>query len=488
MKKLLVTAGAICISTLIMQFAACKDVHIYAPAPSPSPSATPTATPTPIVKIRELPITLPLLDALFFVDRRFSERLKSDLKLNDEQIASIRQTVRAETSKMRASESEEGGGRTLAAGELASEKLSEIVGAEKAQQIATLALERWQAAGDGGGDDTASVPLATPTLPSTLDPRGPSPSPTASPSTTGVAGTALTPGIPYMAPADTRIVVNAPAYRMDVFRNGQLVKSYKVAIGYPEFPLPTGMRKANTIVFNPPWVPPDEPWVEGSNKVKIGQKIPAGDKLNPLGVIKIPIGLPSLIHGGKPPARIGTFASHGCVGMTNKQVKEFTKELADLAGMELSDEELARYEKTPTETKSVRLNTIVPVELRYETIAVEDGTLRIFRDVYDRETNVPENLEAVLGTYGVKLSDLTEEERTQVMSALKAMGSPQSSETTAKKRALGQETRRYKGKKEVAIQIAALAGKGYPAPVDLDPGVPPKTGPTPRTGATPKKR
>ena len=479
-----VTFGAMCVFALMMAFAACQDVALNAPSPSPSPSATPVPTPTATVRIRELPITLPLLDALFFVDRRFPERLKTDLQLNDEQIAQIRQTVRTETSSMQASESGDEGGRTRAAGEIASEKLSGIVGAEKAQQIAVLALERWRAAADGGGDEATAVPLATPTLPTTLDPRGSSsPSPTASPSSaTGAAGVPLTPSAPYMAPGDTRVIVNAPAYRMDVFRHGQLIKSFKVSIGYPEFPLPTGMRKASSIVFNPTWVPPDEPWVEGSNKVKVGEKIAAGDKLNPLGVIKIPIGMPSLIHGGKPPARIGTFASHGCVGMTNKQVQSFTQALADLAGLELSDEEIARYQKTPTETKSIRLNTVVPIELRYETIAVEDGKLRIFRDVYDRDTNVPENLEAVLGVYGVTLSDLTEQERTQVMSALQAMGSPQSSAATAKKSAQGQVTRQYKGKKEVAIEIGALAGKGYPAPVDLDTGTPPKP------AAAPKKR
>ena len=133
MKKLLVTTAAICMFTMIvLQFAACQDVSLNPPSSaSPTPSVTPTATPmpTPIVKIRELPITLPLLDALFFVDRRFSERLKAELQLNDEQIANIRQAVRAETSKMEASESADEGGRTLAAGELASEKLSAIVGA-----------------------------------------------------------------------------------------------------------------------------------------------------------------------------------------------------------------------------------------------------------------------------------------------------------------------------------------------------------------------
>src|SRR5437016_10014557 len=82
----------------------------------------------------------------------------------------------------------------------------------------------------------------------------------------------LLPG-PNAVPRDTRIVVNIPAFRMDVFRNGSLIKSYKVGIGYPQFPLPQGLRKAQMIIFNPTWTPPDSPWVD-SMKVTPGEVIP----------------------------------------------------------------------------------------------------------------------------------------------------------------------------------------------------------------------
>ena len=297
-------------------------------------------------------------------------------------------------------------------------------------------------------------------------------------------------------PTDTRVVVNAPAYRMDVFENGQLIKSYKVGIGYPEFPLPTGTRKASSIIFNPTWTPPDEPWVEASNKVKPGEKIAAGSKLNPLGPIKIPIGLPSLIHGGKSPAKLGGFASHGCVGLTTPQIQNFASVLARMTGAELTNEQIMAYAKTPTETKDVKLNRAVTVELRYETIVVEDGKLHIYRDVYDRDTNTEENLRKVLESYGVTLEQLSEQERAQVMSALKDMsrdaagnsdemkpgGNSNASAETAQGKASnknenkkadntsGKVTRAVKGKKEIVIEIAALKGKGYPMAVELDTG------------------
>jgi hypothetical protein len=294
--------------------------------------------------------------------------------------------------------------------------------------------------------------------------------------------------VPNAVPKDTRIVVNIPGYRMDVFANGSLVKTYKIGIGYPEFPLPQGLRKAQTIIFNPTWTPPDSPWVATMKDVTAGEKIEAGSKLNPLGPIKIPIGMPSLIHGGKSPAKLGGFASHGCVGLTNAQVKDFAKVLAHVAGTEISDQTLQSYLKDNTKTKVVKLKQMVPVELRYETIVVEDGKLHIHRDVYDQDTNTEENLRAVLEANGSDLEKLSAQERTEVMNALNAMsahpkkisapisndnsGNSNSDEgpTAKKKKKTEGAKKTSKNQKEVVIEISSLAGRGYPAPVDLDTG------------------
>src|SRR6266404_3021375 len=225
---------------------------------------------------------------------------------------------------------------------------------------------------------------------------------------------------PNAVPTDTRIVVNIPAFRMDVFTNGSLVKSYKIGIGYPQFPLPQGLRKAETIIFNPTWTPPDSPWVNTMN-VTPGEVIGAGSKQNPLGPIKIPIGSPSLIHGGKPLAKIGTFASHGCVGMTNAQVKDFARVLADAAHAELTEETMSAYLKTRTKTRTVKLGQLVPVELRYETIVFEDGKLHIYRDVYDQNTNTEDILRAVFVANGASFDSLREQEKVQVLEALNVM-------------------------------------------------------------------
>jgi hypothetical protein len=429
------------------------------PAPAPSPQTVKASA----TDESALPVTLPVLDA-FFADETFAAELKSKLQLTDEQIGNLRTMAREETSKLRETDSDDYSGTTAAARAHAAERIKGILGEEKAQQLAQLLRQRWSGASDDDGN-AANEQAAH-----------------------GAAGKF------NAVPTDTRIVVNAPAYRMDVFENGKLTKSYKVGIGYPEFPLPTGTRKASTIIFNPTWTPPDEPWVESANKVKPGEKIEAGSKLNPLGPVKIPIGLPSLIHGGKSPAKLGTFASHGCVGLTTPQVQDFARLLAGLSGTELTQEQINAYAKNPKETKDVKLSRPVTVELRYETIVVEDGRLHIYRDVYDRDTNTEENLRNVLAAYNVTLEQLSEQERADVMSALKDMsrdaagrsdemktggdsntstepakGKPSNKNKKADNES-GKVTRAVKGKKEIVIEIAALAGKGYPAAVELDTG------------------
>jgi hypothetical protein len=289
---------------------------------------------------------------------------------------------------------------------------------------------------------------------------------------------------------------------MDVFDAGRLIKSYKIGIGYPEFPLPVGLRKARVIIFNPTWTPPDEPWVAKMKNVSAGQQVAAGSKLNPLGPIKIPIGGPSLIHGGKSPAKLGTFASHGCVGLTTPQVQDFAKRLAQLGGAELTDAELADYARNKTQTKQVKLERPMPVELRYETIIVEDGKLHIYRDVYDQETNTEENLRAVLEANGVRLEDLTAAERTQALDAIAQMSgrpgdtsgpkvSPSANPSARsflpaerKSNESRKTTSVAKNQKEIVIEIGALQGKGYPSPVALDTG----SGKTRAMLSTPPKR
>lgn len=372
------------------------------------------------------PVTLPVLDAMF-ADEKFTDDLKTKLGLTDDQIERLQQVSRDAVLKL--DESDENTS-TRSAMKRADDEVKKILGAEKSMQLFEFVRQRWS-----GTDEEM-----------TLNQR------------------------PNAVPNDSRIVVNAPAYRMDVFRDGQLVRTYKVGIGYPEFPLPRGLRKAEKIIFNPEWIPPDSPWVRG--KYAPGKKVGAGSKDNPLGILKIPIGLPSLIHGGKDPAKLGTFASHGCVGLTDKQVEVFAQDIASLAGSHLSIEDIKRHQENRSRTEELKFPIPVPVELRYETIVVENGKVHVYRDVYELGTNSEEDLRRVLAAYDVNFDELDQTVRTALLEAIKSMavdasGKAIDSDDPAgnKKRSSGATsvTKTIKGEKEVVVDVPQLAGKGYPA-------------------------
>lgn len=407
----------------------------------------------------QMPVTLPVLDAMF-ADETFAQTLKSKLGITDEEVDKLRKLARDSVGNL---SEDDDSGSTRAAVERSNNQIRQILGDEKSARFLQFVRERWANGADEAGNSS------------------------------GTAENASSLSKVNSIPTDTRVVVNAPAYRMDLFQEGKLVKSYKIGIGYPEFPLPSGMRKASTIIFNPTWTPPDEAWVKG--KMQPGKTVEAGSKDNPLGPIKIPIGLPSLIHGGKAAARLGGFASHGCVGLTNPQVQDFALNLSKISDTPLTQEEIKGFEKQKTETKDFKLAKTIPVELRYETIVVEDGKLKIFRDVYERGTNTEENLRKVFDNYGVSFDELPEAERTKILQGLKQMAvdatgqavgtdnansntnssNSNSTNVMAKDKNSnsnanaggGAVTRNIKGKKEVMFVVAALKGKGYPAPVNL---------------------
>ncbi len=435
-------------------------------AGSPSPSASPSLAGS---VSKATAVTLPVLDALFS-NEAFKSSLKSKVELTDDQLAQLQKIASEEVARLRESNiegksAEEQSRQAEQSREHAAEAIRAVIGEQKAEELFTLARDYWVKGSEEPETAATKAPEDT-----------------------------VLPG-PNAIPKDTRIVVNIPAFRMDVFKEGSLIKSYKIGIGYPEFPLPTGLRKAQTIIFNPTWTPPDEPWVAKMKDVSVGEKVAAGSKLNPLGPIKIPIGLPSLIHGGKSPAKLGTFASHGCVGLTTAQVQDFAKLLAQMSGSEISDSALKSYFSDKTKTRVVKLDRVVPVELRYETIVVEDGKLHIYRDVYDLDTNTEANLRAVLEVNGVKLEDLSEAERAQALDALNVMSrhplkepamsetsvssspsaSPLAATTTTPDKTEKGATGRVKkpaakNQKEIVIELAALKGKGYPAAMNLDTG------------------
>ncbi len=90
---------------------------------------------------------------------------------------------------------------------------------------------------------------------------------------------------------------------------GAPVKTYRVAVGMPAYPTPTGRFRVINKEVDPTWNPPDSPWAVGQDPVAPGPG-------NPLGTRWMGLNSPGIgIHGTYASSSIGRAASHGCIRM-----------------------------------------------------------------------------------------------------------------------------------------------------------------------------
>ncbi|MDI1241453.1 MAG: L,D-transpeptidase [bacterium] len=204
---------------------------------------------------------------------------------------------------------------------------------------------------------------------------------------------------------DVRITVNVPAFTMTLWQGDREIKSYYVGVGKKNFPIPVGMRSASKIILNPDWIPPDSEWVRKSSGVEPYERISADDPQNPLGKIKIPLGDAYLLHEAQSPSDIGNLVSHGCVRVLRDDLFEITKLIAEARNIQITGREIDAA-KNNSERRVINLNGEIPVDINYDSMVVENGTLALYPDVYDRNTNTIESLRAELESYGVDLSKL----------------------------------------------------------------------------------
>jgi L,D-transpeptidase ErfK/SrfK len=110
------------------------------------------------------------------------------------------------------------------------------------------------------------------------------------------------------------IIVNSPQRLLFLFQAGNLITSYPVALGRPDWPTPTGDFKITAMQQDPPWIVPASIQRE---MAKRGEKIVAWvapGSHNPLTLYAIFLNAPGyLIHGTDRPSSIYHFRSHGCL-------------------------------------------------------------------------------------------------------------------------------------------------------------------------------
>ena len=114
------------------------------------------------------------------------------------------------------------------------------------------------------------------------------------------------------------VTVSRDSKTARVFRRGKLVQSYRVAVGEPKYPTPTGQYTVQTKQVNPPWNVPNSDWAGDL----AGKTIPGGDPRNPLVARWIGFNGSVGFHGTKSLGSLGRSASHGCIRMSPGDVSD----------------------------------------------------------------------------------------------------------------------------------------------------------------------
>jgi lipoprotein-anchoring transpeptidase ErfK/SrfK len=130
-----------------------------------------------------------------------------------------------------------------------------------------------------------------------------------------------------------KLAVSLSARELRVVENGEVVRTYGVAVGRPSHPTPTGVFRTGDIVWNPSWTPPPTGWARNKSYQ------PPGAAANPMRGVKIYFKAPYYyIHGTNAPGSIGEAASHGCIRMTEDDAVALAKRIEKYGSAVLSIE------------------------------------------------------------------------------------------------------------------------------------------------------
>jgi lipoprotein-anchoring transpeptidase ErfK/SrfK len=110
----------------------------------------------------------------------------------------------------------------------------------------------------------------------------------------------------------TIITIDRGEFKLRLFKRLKLSKTYRVAVGQPAYPTPTGRFSIQNKAVNPTWSVPDSPWAGALRN----ETVAGGSDANPLKARWMGIVNGVGIHGTGESWSVGTRASHGCIRMT----------------------------------------------------------------------------------------------------------------------------------------------------------------------------
>ena len=229
----------------------------------------------------------------------------------------------------------------------------------------------------------------------------------------GVSKAAFIPG-----DGNIKVTINVPSFQMTLWQNGKEVRTYPVGVGMLEYPLAISLRQGTSIEWNPVWIPPSSDWIDASSTVKPGEIILPTDPRNPLGKVKIPLGYGYLLHQAKGPGDMGSLVSHGCVRVMQSDLYDLADKTVAARGLDVTPAQIAAAKRTK-KTLVAKLEPGLPVEITYDTMVIEGGTLHIYPDVYENKKNTVANLRAELRSSDVDDSHVKDSELKAMIAAAK---------------------------------------------------------------------
>ena len=115
------------------------------------------------------------------------------------------------------------------------------------------------------------------------------------------------------------LVVSRGSFKLSLYRNLKLSKTYGIAVGQVGLETPAGLYHVQNKAVNPAWTMPNSDWVAPKDRGKV---VPGGTPQNPLKARWLGIYDGAGIHGTDAEGSIGTAASHGCIRMRIPDVVE----------------------------------------------------------------------------------------------------------------------------------------------------------------------
>jgi murein L,D-transpeptidase YcbB/YkuD len=192
-----------------------------------------------------------------------------------------------------------------------------------------------------------------------------------------------------------RVVINIPAYRLDVYVADSLERSMPVAVGMPSFRTPRGLFEISSVEWNPWWIPPDRRWAARERPTRPG---PA----NPMGRVKLNFRPLYFLHGTPLAESMGSAASHGCIRLVNTDAIELARFVHRFGSPALTADDVVRLVADTATSRLLKLDHAIPLEIRYDLVEIRAGRVSVYRDVYRLASqSLRDAVYVALRTYGV---------------------------------------------------------------------------------------